>query len=213
MDNKYTDHINSRTDFELKNIVVNSPMYQGALINAAKIELAKRGIELTDQEKALLEENRVKKIRANISGKESDKSWGLFSSPDWKINITTDPDAPKLYSRLAVWIFSISFSVICGGILLSINLKKTGNKKAILQVMAFSIVYTALLIIALNQLEKRSTVLTLGFNAIGGFVLSNLFWGKYIGKDLKYRTRASWLALIIGISITAFFILIGSMGQ
>jgi hypothetical protein len=212
MDNKYLEQINNRSDLELKNIVINFQNYQGSLINAAKNELSRRGVALTEVENAKLEENKIKRTQEAILDKKSNPSWGLFY-PDWKRNIITEIDAPELYSRQVINTFSILFSVLFGGILLSLNLKSTGNKKAILPVMAYSVIYTSLMMIGLSLVEKRSTVFAMSLNMLGSIALYDFFWRKYIGKDLKYRTKAFWIPLIIGIAITAFFIAVAILGQ
>lgn len=205
MDNNFIEEIKSRSIDELKEIAVNFNMYRGALVAAAKQELSNRGIELSDVEKRKIEEIKNKRKQDAINSIDTNKGWSWISVK-WKLNIVVDLDAPQLYSRQVINIFSILFSVLFGGILLAINLKTVDNKKAILPVLIYSTIYTVLMIIGLNMIGGNTSVLTVSSNALGGIVLYNYFWGKHIGKDFKYRTKPFWTPLIIGIIIMSFFI-------
>ena len=205
MDNNFVEEVKSKSIDELKEIAVNFNMYRGALVAAAKQELSNRGIELSDDEKQKIEEIKNKRKQDAINSIDTNKGWSWISVK-WKLNIVDDLDAPQLYSRQVINIFSILFSVLFGGILLAINLKTVNNKKAILPVLIYSIIYTVLMIIVLNMIGGNTSILTVSLNALGGIVLYNYFWGKHIGKDFKYRTKPFWIPLIIGIIIMSFFI-------
>jgi hypothetical protein len=53
----------------------------------------------------------------------------------------------------------------------------------------------------------RSTGLTFGVNGIGGWIMTQFFWNKYIGEETKYRTKPIWKPLIISLVITIPFLL------
>lgn len=129
----------------------------------------------------------------------------FFNVKDWKYNIVTDNNAPELYSRRVIYILSCLFTVITGGILLSINLKKVNRKDVIWIVLGYSITYTAISIYILNQFE-RNTVLTLLVSMLGSFALYNYFWKKYIGAETKYQTKPIWIPLIICVIITSLLL-------
>jgi hypothetical protein len=205
MDNNFIEEVISKTTEELREIAMNFDLYRGALVAAAKQELTNRGIELTDEEKAKIEEKKNKRRQVAISSVDSDKTWNSFFVK-WKINIVDDVNAPRLYSRQVINIFSILFSVLFGGILLAINLKTVNNKKAILPVLAFSVLYTVLTVFLLNLIPGSTTPLTVAFNLLGAIVLYNFFWGKYIGKEFQYRTKPFWIPLIIGVAIFGLFL-------
>ena len=63
-----------------------------------------------------------------------------FFSTNWKYNIVSDKNTPELYSRRVIYFFSIFFTVITGGILLSLNLKRINRKNAIWTVLGYSVV-------------------------------------------------------------------------
>jgi hypothetical protein len=205
MDNIFIEEVTSKTTEELREIAINFDMYRGALVAAAKQELTNRGIELTDEEKAKIDEKKNKRRQVAISSVDSNKTWNSFLVK-WKINIVDDVNAPQLYSRQVINIFSILFSVLFGGILLAINLKTVNNKKAIFPVLAFSVLYTGLVVFILNLIPGSTTTLTVVFNLLGAIVLYNFFWGKYIGKEFQYRTKPFWIPLVIGVAIFGLFL-------
>lgn len=205
MDNNFIEEVTSKTTEELREIAVNFDMYRGALVAAAKQELTNRGIELTDEEKAKIEEKKNKRRQVAISSVDSNKTWNSFLVK-WKINIVDDINAPQLYSRQVINIFSILFSVLFGGILLAINLKTVNHKKAIFPVLVFSVLYTGLVVFILNLIPGSPTTLTVVFNLLGAIVLYNFFWGKYIGKEFQYRTKPFWIPLVIGVAIFGLFL-------
>ncbi|HCW07164.1 MAG TPA: hypothetical protein DGG95_07355, partial [Cytophagales bacterium] len=128
---------------------------------------------------------------------ESDDD-GLFVSNSWKKDIVTDTSAPLLYSKGAIRVFSILFSVIFGAVLLSFNINDTKRK---LIVIVFGIIYTALTAFIVN-LMPSNIFWTYLLNIAGGLGLTTTFWDKFIGKEIKYRAKPIWIPLIISIIIT-----------
>jgi hypothetical protein len=122
----------------------------------------------------------------------------------WTKNIVNDLDAPQFYSPGAIWGFSVFFTVIFGAVLLMSNLT---DKRAKWIVIGFGILYTTVGIIIMNLLPQPSSGLTIGFNAGGALILTQLFWNKYVGKEIKFRTKPIWKPLIISIVITIPFLL------
>jgi drug/metabolite transporter superfamily protein YnfA len=122
----------------------------------------------------------------------------------WTKNIVTDLDAPQFYSPRAIWGFSVFFTVIFGAVLLSSNLT---DKKAKWIVIGFGILYTTVVIVIMNLLPQPNTGLTIGLNGGGALILTSIFWGKYVGKETKFRTKQIWKPLIISILITIPFLL------
>ena len=149
----------------------------------------------------------IKKNETIVLKEKSDNidHFKFFSTKDWKYNIVSDKDAPVLYSRKAIYLFSCLFTVIFGGILLSINLKKVNRKDVIWIILGYSIAYTAITGYILIQLE-RYPLLTLLVSMLGSFALFNFFWKKYIGAETKYQTKPIWIPLIICIAIFSFFV-------
>jgi len=109
---------------------------------------------------------------------------------------------PKIYSRKAIWGFSIFFSPIFGGVLLMENLKNIDKKKAANVVLILSIAYTILTFIVVNIPEKSISALTIGFNFVGGYALSEHFFKIYIPQGENYPKKKIWKPLIISVIIT-----------
>lgn len=146
-------------------------------------------------------------IRPNTQVVEqiSIKDKTVVSEKGWKKNIVKDLNAPAYYSQQAIWAFSTFFTVIFGAVLLYINLK--GNKRGQWTVIGFGIVYTALAILLLINIA-RNTGITLTVNAMGGFILTQLFWDKYVGEETKYRTKPILIPLLISLLIVIPFIVL-----
>ncbi len=151
------------------------------------------------------EKEKIKKEDIILEEKIDNVDHFKFFNTNWKFNIVSDENAPKLYSRRVIYIFSCLFTVVTGGILLSINLKKVNRKDIIWKVLGYSIAYTAISISILNQFE-RNTILTLLVSMLGSFALYNYFWKKYIGAETKYQTKPIWIPLIICVGIFSLLI-------
>ena len=142
----------------------------------------------------------AQKVQENI---EIPAKQTKVSSNSWTKNVVTDPEAPQYYSQRAVWGSSVFFTVLFGAVLLASNLS---GRKAKWIVLSFGILYTIVAILILNNLPQN-TGLTLGVNAGGAVILTQLFWNRYLGKETKFRTKPIWKPLIISILITIPFIL------
>jgi hypothetical protein len=110
----------------------------------------------------------------------------------------------RLYSKRAIWGFSIAFTTIFGGVLLYHNLRDTGRRREAGQVLLFSVVYTVLAIWALNLLPHRSTALTYLVNAAGGGFLTEYFFRKYM--PAQFTPKKIWKALLISLLILMPFL-------
>jgi hypothetical protein len=186
-----------KSDEGLMDYLDNFQNYTPDAIRSAADELNRRGRNFSEEELKEINikiENRVK------AGSEEDT---LFAPNNaWKKNIVTDPNAPLLYSKRAIWGFSVFFTVIFGAVLLASNIDS--KRKWI--VLAFGIGYTAISILILNQIP-RNTSLTLLINTAGGLGLTTTFWDKYVGKETKFRAKPIWKPLIISILISIPFVL------
>ncbi len=162
------------SDNELAKIIRDSQTEQKDKVSAALNELKNRGIE-PDNYSQILER------KEDIQPKP-------------------DENSPTLYSKRLIYTFAILFSVIFGGIMLAINLKAVNNKKGIYPVIIFSVLYFALSIYILEQMNAGTSG-TLVLGAIGALILNNVFWNKYIGKETLYHKKSYVKPLIIALSI------------
>ncbi|PIB37508.1 hypothetical protein BFP72_11165 [Reichenbachiella sp. 5M10] len=120
--------------------------------------------------------------------------------------MTDDPDAPELYTKTAITLFSALFSTIFGAALLMSNMKTMGRSSSRFLVLAFGVVYTAIIIFTNEKIGTNSSLVTV-FNLVGAVILTEIFWNHQLGKELKHRKKKIWKPLIISIIITIPFIL------
>jgi len=113
---------------------------------------------------------------------------------------------PKIYSKKAIWGFSIFFAPIFGAVLLRQNLIDIRRKKEANIVLLISIVFTVLTILIVNSMEKRNSSLTYLLNMGGGAILSEYFFKKYFPND-NYEYKKIWKALLISIVVVIPFVL------
>lgn len=131
--------------------------------------------------------------------KKTDQELGEFEENE----ITAIP--PQLYSKRVIMAFSVLFSTIFGAAILMSNMKQLRNTKARLQVLLFGILYSVGQVFTINSMS--STNLSIPLNILGGMILNEYFWNRYIGKEREYLKK-SWLkpAIISGL-ITVPFLL------
>ncbi len=118
---------------------------------------------------------------------------------------SSDDNSVELYSRWAIWGFSIFFSSLFGAVLLVRNLFAAGLKKAGYGVLAFAVVYflaTNVLIIATGL-----TALVFLINIGAGFLYAEYFYRKYFPDD-NYYPKPIWNALAIAFGVTIAIMLL-----
>jgi len=133
-----------------------------------------------------------------------------------------EDNAVEIYSKWAIFGFSIIPSPLFGGVLLMINLQAAGYKKAMYGVLAFVVLYifgTDMLInrfypvpkvINPNIIDKNLLILagiSIGVNIIGGAILSFYFFKKYF-PDEDYFPKSILTPLLIAfvlLLMTRFF--------
>ena len=120
--------------------------------------------------------------------------------------LTDDLDAPELHSKRVITMFAAIFSTIFGAVLMMHNFKAVGNIKARNQVLVFGILYTVASILIINSLNIRTNLAVI-LNLGGAIVLTELFWNKQLGKNIRYRKRSWVKPAIISVIITIPFLL------
>lgn len=176
----------------LTDYINNFNKYTPEAIAAAVNELKKRGKKFSSQE---LEDIDLK-IQARAKAEKEEPTLWVKDVVD--NDLVIDPNAPLLYSKGAIRAFSFIFTTLFGAFLLSDNVIGKKNKFI---VIGFGIAYTTISAILLNIIPSN-TFWVLALNAAGGLGLTTTFWDKYVGKDMKYRSKPIWLPLIISIIIT-----------
>ena len=117
-------------------------------------------------------------------------------------------DIPTLYSKLLIRMFSLFLGTIFGVILLMYNMRVTDNKTGRWQVLSFGVIYMTISVLFLNKYGIQSNYSIL-INLVGGFILTEYFWNKFIGKTRPHEKKG-WkkptiTALVIVIPLTFFY--------
>jgi hypothetical protein len=201
MDIDFVKLMASKTDEGLQECIDNRKKYNPDAVYAAIDQLKFRGRIFTDEELNIIKsdiekQQEVSKQRVAEANETSTK---------WDKNVVVDPNEIELFSQKAIYGFTIFFGIFFGSILLSYNLKKVDKKNYIFLVILFGILFTTIQLWALSYIP-RNTGLTMITSFAGAFVLNKYFWTKYIGEETKYRAKAIWTPLIIGLVIGGILI-------
>ncbi len=197
--NHFSNRMVDKTDLELESIVSNDQSYVEEARQAAIWELERRNLKSDIVVKA---EEEIQSMQIKREERRKEKVEFFKKDP----NIADDPNLPELYSKRAIAMFSVFFTIIFGAVLLMHNMKKTENEKLRIAVLVFGIVYTGMMIVIMNSIKTMHN-LALVFNSAGAIILTELFWNKQIGKGFKYRKKGILKPLIISILITIPFLL------
>ena len=192
-ENSYTYSLRKQSDDELNNYVERPDEYEEEAVIAAVWELQRR--KKANKKAlawlALTEEKRIKTNEQQLT------------------SVTDRPEEyiiPILYSKRAIRFFSIFFSTLFGGILLSINLYRIHKNREILYVMTFSLFYTLGIGVLVTFIPEYTSIIALFMYLLGMILLEEIFWKRMIGNDLKYQKQPVWVALGIGLVIAALLL-------
>ncbi len=186
-----------KTIDELLEYINNSDRYLPDALTAAINELKARGHNFSDDQLNSLNE----KIKQKKEFVEDDN---VFSaSKSLRKNEVKDPNAPLLYSQIAIILFSSIFTVIFGSILLSLNVNNRSQK---IKVICFGILFTGMTI-AIGNFAPHPTLFVLFINVIGGYILAYDLWIKYVGRETQYRAKPIWIPMIISIMISLILLI------
>jgi len=195
-ENRFLEKIEYKSDSELERIINDKETFvEQARIAAIEILKERNGqTESTKKAEAEMKSAQERKVAAQQKAEEEEKK---------KSFVMDDPEAPELYSKRVITMFSAIFSAIFGAVLMMHNFKEVGNSKARNQVLVFGILYTIASILIINALNIQAIAL----NFTGAAILTEFFWNKQLGKEIKYRKR-SWIKpAIISVIITIPFVL------
>ena len=197
MDDNFKFRATMKSDEELHYCIDNREKYLPETVEAAVDELKIRGVEFSEEELRLIAEDMQARRDLAASGQEN---INLFKYTD-NNNQVEDPDAPAFYSKRAIYVFSILFSVLFGSVMLAINVSKVEKMGKALVVVLFGLGYTACTIILAGLLNlPNATGIVVGM--IGGYIMNAFFWNRYIGKQALYRLKPIWIPLSIALAIT-----------
>jgi hypothetical protein len=127
-----------------------------------------------------------------------------------------DEKGVAIYSKWAILGFSIFFSPIGGAVLLMLNLRSIGYKKAGISVLLFAIAYQFIAGILLASLlrnagapinkqdiigNNKMFIYSLIINIIGGGILAEYFFKKYFPED-DYEHKSIMIPILIALLIS-----------
>ncbi|WP_259070457.1 hypothetical protein HDF24_10920 [Mucilaginibacter sp. X4EP1] len=212
MDNNFKLIAAARSNEELQERIDNREKYLPETVEASVDELQFRGVEFSDEELKIIAEDM--QARRDLAESKPD-SYGFFGNRD-KNNLIEDPDAPLLFSKRAIYGFSVFFSVVFGSIMLAINVSKIAGKGKALLVVLFGLAYTVLTITLAENFNVSSSI-GIVISIAGAYLIEVLFWNRFIGNATLYRKKPIWVPLAIGIAIAAGLIFVivkyGQLGK
>ena len=198
-ENRFIDKFQQKTDSELEYILENKKNYNEQAVEAS-IHILKERNGITDKLESIETKINTGKEKKEIAREK------IIEEDRKRNNITNDPNAPELYSKKVIMVFCGIFSTIFGAVLLMYNMKQTNNQKARNQVLIFGILYTIITLVIVNLIERAGNLVVI-INIAGGGILTEYFWNRFIGKELRHRKR-SWIKpAIISVLITIPLIL------
>ena len=108
---------------------------------------------------------------------------------------------PKIYSKSAVFGFSLLFTPIFGGILLVQNLKDIGEQKKANIVLVVSILMAISTFVIMTIFEIDNRAVSFGLNGACAAVLSEYFYKKSFPDEADYQKKKIWKPLVIAMVI------------
>jgi len=182
MNKSFIDKISKMDRFELLELYNKTTIYRVDALQTIESELQKRELDFEAHDYAYLKslENEENPVETNFVSEE---------------------EVVSLYSRSAVFGFSIFFSTIFGSILLMINLRRLGEKRKGFEILLLGIAY-AIISSVLVDMAGANLVLSLVLNVLGGYLMSTYFWAKYIGLEFSHEKQSILIPLILGIAMS-----------
>jgi hypothetical protein len=201
MDDHFNYTASKLSDPELRENIDNRQDYLPETVEAAITELQSRGVEFTDEELQVFHAD----IEAHSNNASlPNKSIGLFNK-EYQNNLVKDPAAPSLYSRRALYIFTVLLGAMFGAIMLAINAGKVKNRDGILWTLLFGVCFTAIQLIIIDK-TASGTSLGIVFGIAAAYCFDYFFWGKFIGNETFYRAKPIWVPLIIAIILVSLLV-------
>lgn len=194
--------MSGETDEYLLNYINNRQKYVAEAIRAAVAELQKRGHVFEEAELQQIERDIALKEKAEQEENQIDNATVSAYPADGDLFARE----PAYYSQQAILGFAVFFGTFFGSILMAINLKESKAKAAVVLIFGFTYAITTL--VCVRSIFNSTTGVSMLFNILGGVLLSQVLWTKFIGKNVEYRKKPIWTPLIIGVVIFILLILL-----
>ena len=186
---EYAAKMQAKSEAELRQYVRGYAEYRDDAVLAALAELRRRG--LPAPEEAALRPA----LEAAVAQQQAEAATvAARPRPGPADPATATDDDPELYSPGTIVLFSVLFSMLAGGILLGINLRRLYRNSALLALIAFVLAYVAVGVYAMNWAAARfgqNLLLPVLFNVLALVAYLAWFWPRYVGPR-PYRSRG-WL--------------------
>lgn len=191
--------LSTKTDNQLLFYVENIDKHTDEAVELALKELQNRNVQLPGG------------LVDHVQTRLKDKSEKVQLEPvsAWDNNLVADLDAPDYYSKRAIYCFSILFSVFFGSFMLAANCKDA--QKPAWPVILFGFLYNFLTSVLLNYLSLGLSYIFIA-NGVGVLLMYELFWGRYIGGQTKYRAKSILKpSIIAGVLFTVYILFLFSI--
>ena len=202
MNSRFLEKIKSTDRFELLKLYNKTDVYTVEALKAIEAELQKRELDFQAHDYAFLQQ------------KEDDER-GVIKI-NLEDNLIDAKPSLNLYSKDAIWGFSLIISPLFASVLFLINMVKLGKASVGCLILFTMIAYQMFTMIAYRMIANYIVLnltenLFIGLvpNIIGGYLLANLFWGKLIGHNTPYQTRSLKTPILIAlimVLITAVYL-------
>lgn len=183
--NSFSQVMATKTTAELENITKEQSQYDEEAVDAAIWELEKRKTEEGKSVEPAPPQEQQKRKKSNYT------------------------DAPLLYPKWSIWVISVLFTPLFGGIMMAMNFKRAEKPKQVTIVLAFSVIFTIVAFLSADFIQSQSSTSrnwTNLINIMGAVVLGQYFWNVQIGETFKYRKRSPLLPFIISIAIATLIL-------
>ena len=141
---------------------------------------------------------------------------------EFEENEEFEPEKQKIaiYSKWAILGFSVFFSPVVGSVLLMLNLRSIGNKRAGYMVLVFGIVYIFVAGFVLLKLagipftnadpqklraDPHIIYYSKALDIVGAAILTEFFFRRYF-PDNDYERKSIWVPLLIMLLLTFLFV-------
>ncbi len=202
MNDNFSLRATLKSDEELHYCIDNREKYLPETVEAAVAELQSRGETFSTEELTVIAEDM--QARRELAASGTDNLMMYTNETHTQIE---DPDAPSFYSKRAILVFSVIFSIFFGSIMLAINVSKTQYRSMAILVALCGLGFTiaAVLLAGILNLNAFFSVF-IGWG--GAYLMDSIFWKRYIGNSTLYRVKSIVGPVICGVVFAAVVIIL-----